>query len=252
MKSLLLLFCFTSVSLCYAQNEDVVFAVETLNEIAKPEQLDLTIAEQYYKAQDYKSALKVIKEYKKKYPNNEQILLLESQVFMDNKKYKKALSNLDQVLLINPQSHEAYYYRGLVEDLKGDHVDAIVQFTQSITLNPDYALPYEGRATSKSIVGDNFGAIDDYSKAIELSPESIFAYQGRGIAYHKTGQHKKAIEDFNKVIKKDIRSSSNSVIIFYRGLSKVKTNDSSGCRDLSKAYGMGMQGAAVEIQNYCQ
>ncbi len=246
--ALLLALCAT---LSHAQNEDVVASIVLLKEVSKPVDLDLSIAQQYLDAEDYKAAQKVINEYKKKYPNSEQLILFDGKILLNREKYNKAIDEFDRVLMINPSNSEAYYLRGLTRDLDGDHVNAIVDFTQAITINPKYSVAFEARGTSRSVAGDNFGAIEDYTQALELNPNLKFAFKGRGIAYHKTGQHQKAIEDFNEVLRDS--SGKEGLVVYYRGMSKIKSGDKrGGCRDLSRAYTNGMGGAAKDLSNYCQ
>ncbi len=227
--------------------ESVALAMDWVSESSNVA-LDLTPAIRAYQSNDIKLTEKILDQYKKNYPNHPDVLLFEGKILMDKKKHDKASEKLQKVLLLDPNNAQAFYYQGLNKDLQGDHINAIVDFTQAVTIDPTYALPYEARATSKSTAGDQYSAIEDFTKAIELNPNLKFAYEGRGLAYYKTEQYEQAVRDFKHVIKNNRNRQS---AVYYMGMSKVKMGDQSGCRDLRRAYTMGMQGAAADIKRFC-
>jgi len=229
--------------------EEVIAALEIINSGDDNLKLDLSGIDQLYRAEQYKEALTALQSWKKQYPDNADVLLMEGQILMDQKKYKPAMKNFDKVLILDGTNAKAFYFRGLIKDLTGKPLEAVVEFSQSIRNNPDYSLPYEARGTTKSKLGDNFSAIEDFDKAIELNEKLTLAYMGRGLALHNTGQYDKAVSDFERVIQKESR---NGLAFYYRGLSKVKKGDSAGCNDLAKSMQMGIAGAGVDLQKYCQ
>ncbi|MBX2844723.1 MAG: tetratricopeptide repeat protein [Saprospiraceae bacterium] len=249
MKQILFAIILCSIGGSVAAQEEVIAALEIINAGEENVSLDLSGINQLYRAGQNKEALSALKNWKAQYPNNVDVLLLEGQILMDQKKYKPAMKNFDQVLLIDGNNARAYYLRGLVKDLNKKPLEAIVEFSQAILLKPDYSLPYEARGTTKSKLGDHFSAIEDFDKAIELNEDLTLAYMGRGLALHETGQFDKAANDFHVVVK---RESKNALAVYYRGLSKVKKGDNAGCKDLGRAYAMGITNASIELQKYCQ
>lgn len=248
MKLLLICLSWAVIQLASAQSA-AQSAMQLTQKHAKLDQQMLTRAEQYYKAEDYKAAQNELNRLKDIFPNDEHILLLEAQILMDNKKYKKSLQMLEDVILINPKNEVAYYYRGLVKDLDGKTVESIVEFTQAIQINPSYSLPYEARGTVKSKLGNHSSAIDDFSKAIELNPSLFLAYEGRGLAYYHASNYVLAVQDFDVVLK---NNKKRSLSIYYRGLSRIKSGDRKGCKDLQQAMGLGISQAAVDMRQLCQ
>jgi tetratricopeptide (TPR) repeat protein len=63
---------------------------------------------------------------------------------------------------------------------------------------------YFNRGYAHTKKGEHNEAIEDYTKSIELNPRPA-AYNNRGLAYKGLGQYEEAIQDFNQAI--DLYSS---------------------------------------------
>lgn len=247
MKQIFIIFLLAYAVVGFSQSE-IKTTMQILEEHSKPPKLDLTYLKQLYKKNELKKAEKEISKLKALYPNHEDLLLFEGKVLMDRDKFDKAMEAFDRVILTNPKNPVAFYYRGLVKDIQKDHLGAVVEFTQSIALKNDFALPYEARATTKSRVGEYFQAIEDYNKALEYNPNLSLAIEGRGLAYYETAQYQKAIKDFKAVLRKNSKSIYS---VYHLGMSKLKSGDKSGCKDVRRALILGMNNASVDLDKYC-
>lgn len=248
MKRLFIIFLLSFSVSAFSQDE-IKTTMQILEEHSKPPKLDLTHLQQLYKNNELKKAEKEIAKLKAMYPNHEDLLLFEGKVLMDRDKFDRAMASFDRVILTNPKNPVAFYYRGLVKDIQKDHLGAIVEFTQSIALKEDFALPYEARGTTKSRVGEYFQAIEDYNKAIEYNPNLSLAIEGRGLAYYETAQYEKAIKDFKTVLRKNSKSIYS---VYHLGMSKIKSGNKSGCKDLRRALILGMNNATMDLDKYCK
>lgn len=76
--------------------------------------------------------------------------------------------------------------------------EAISEFSKAIELNPHYADAYDWRGICHERKGETKEALDDYTKAIEADPNLSSAYANRGSLYEKMGQHSKAKADLAK------------------------------------------------------
>jgi protein O-mannosyl-transferase len=94
----------------------------------------------------------------------------------------------------------AYYERGIVNNVHGNHDHAIEDFNQAIRLNPHYFEAYDNRGFAYSCKGDHDRAIEDHTAAIKLNPRDALAYNNRGLAYKARKDYGRAVEDFTDAI----------------------------------------------------
>lgn len=115
-----------------------------------------------------------------------------------NKNYQAALENYDLAIQHCPSVPEAYYRRGLVKRILGNHHEAIQDFSIATILNPKMVLVYYYRGVSYYEVGDYPYAIANYNHAILLDSKLANAYYHRAIIYGELGRISQAVKDFKQ------------------------------------------------------
>lgn len=115
-----------------------------------------------------------------------------------NKNYQAALENYDLAIQHCPSVPEAYYRRGLVKRILGNHHEAIQDFSIATILNPKMVLAYYYRGISYYEMGDFPYAIANYNHAIFLDAKLANAYYHRAIIYGELGRIAQAIKDFKQ------------------------------------------------------
>jgi tetratricopeptide (TPR) repeat protein len=115
---------------------------------------------------------------------------------------KKAIEYLNNTIKLQPDYAEAYLFRGIAYDRRGDYQHSIEDYNEAIRLKPDYANAYLLRGTifSNDRLGQYKRSIEDYNEAIRLKPDYAEAYLFRGIAYDKLSDYQRAIEDYSEAI----------------------------------------------------
>lgn len=173
------------------------------------------------------------------------------------KDYKQALSDFSNCIdLYNKQIDktylpDAYYNRGTLKILLGDHNGAVLDLNEAIVLDPKYSRYFYQRALSKQILNDYSGAFEDYTKSIELISNSkleeteamigasisvndnpkkmnldnltlvkilVAAYSNRGTVKQKFNDFSGAVSDFNNAI--DLEPN-DAELYYNRGYSKT-------------------------------
>ncbi|MBN2562282.1 MAG: tetratricopeptide repeat protein [Phycisphaerae bacterium] len=94
-------------------------------------------------------------------------------------------------------------YRGVVHFTRGEHAEAIADYTKSIGLSPDYAEAYGNRATVYNELGQYDKAMQDAEQMLALDPNRAAAYTTRGNIYEHQGAYQRAIEDHRTAISLD-------------------------------------------------
>ena len=106
----------------------------------------------------------------------------------------------DQHIEGNPDDPEGWYLRGVHFLLDvGDNERAFTDFSkQAIDLKSDFAEAYYNRAWVWRRRGDHGNAIIDFSQAIAHKPNYAAAYHHRGQSYFFIGERDSALADFEK------------------------------------------------------
>ncbi len=136
-----------------------------------------------------------------------QVDLKDSQFFynrgiehMGKGEHDQAISDFSKALEINPRYALAYGNRGIAYRNKGQLDDAISDYNKVLGIDPRDAKAYNNRGFAYSRKGQYDQAISDFTKALEINPRHALAYGNRGNAYRNKGQLDDAISDYNKVL----------------------------------------------------
>ncbi len=161
-----------------------------------------------------------------------------------------AITDYTMALKIKPDFTDAFVNRGLAYLQTQEHTKAFQDFNKTLLLMPKHSKAYYYRATCYMNQQNWTAAIDDFSKAIRLNPNNPDAYFNRGNAKLNKGDFPEAIKDYDKVVK---MLPKHALPYYWRGIAKVKAGlTKEACTDFSQSYRLGNQGAAAELQKYCQ
>jgi tetratricopeptide (TPR) repeat protein len=124
----------------------------------------------------------------------------------------------------------SYFNRALTYGKKGQHDQAIADYTKAIEINPGHAMAYYNRGRAYAIgKGQYDQAIADYTKAIEINPGHAMAYCNRALTYGKKGQYGQAIADYNKAIEINPRFilayNNRGIVMMKLGNTKMACSD---------------------------
>jgi tetratricopeptide (TPR) repeat protein len=103
----------------------------------------------------------------------------------------------------NPNSWNAYLYRGFVWDVKHEYDNAIADYTRAIQIYPLWANTFNNRGWTWHRMKQYDKAIADYNDAIRLDPKCVLAIVNRGFAWQDKKEYYKALIDFERAIKVD-------------------------------------------------
>ncbi len=114
--------------------------------------------------------------------------------------HDQAISDFSKALEMNPIYVEVYNNRGRAYDKKDQYDQAISDFNKALEISPGYVQVYINRGIAYGKKSQYDQAISDFNKALEINPRNAFVYTGRGFAYSRKGQYDQAISDFNKAL----------------------------------------------------
>jgi tetratricopeptide (TPR) repeat protein len=96
------------------------------------------LADVYKTAGNEAEALKVLKEGRTKYPNEQELITSEINLYLKNENYQEALGNLDLAIKNDPSNPTFYFARGSIYDQQKDLVNAEADYKKAIELKPEF------------------------------------------------------------------------------------------------------------------
>ena len=126
----------------------------------------------------------------------EHYFLRSSRQCLDRKRYREAIKLFTTAIEANPQSEDAYYFRGLAFAELSRNQAAIADFAEVIRLDPADTHAYSQRGNLLERLGRYTEALSDFTKAIELNkPDKAILLQERANLYEKMGEKERAASD---------------------------------------------------------
>ncbi len=138
-------------------------------------------------------------------------LVLGAQTYRQSRVWENDTTLWQAVIQKGATDQFAYFARGKMYDEKGDHVNAVADYTMAIALAPQFPRAYNNRGIIYGKHGDYLRAIADFNRALALYPEFAQAYNNRGLIYFYLFEDRLALEDFNKAIELRPRVASSYV-----------------------------------------
>jgi tetratricopeptide (TPR) repeat protein len=129
-------------------------------------------------------------------PNDAKDYYNRGNAYAKKGQHDQAITDYTMALEIDSKFIDAYIGRGLAYYRKGQHDQAITDYTMALEINPRFAEVYNIRGSAYFLKGQYDQAITDYARALEINPRDATAYLGRGLAYYRKGQHDQAITDY--------------------------------------------------------
>ena len=115
--------------------------------------------------------------------------------FYRKKMYRKALQEFDKAIELDPNSHQAYFWRGRVY-IKVDRLkEAKVDFEMVIKLHPNHSEAYDNLGWLHMQLEEYDESIRYLSKSLELKPNDGWTYYTRGRCFYQKGDLQKALKD---------------------------------------------------------
>lgn len=87
---------------------------------------------------DTVAAVAILLEGRKKYPDNFNLLIAETNIYLSSKQNDKAMANLVEAIKTDPENPTIHYAVGVNYALMGDVAEAEKAYLKAVELNPDY------------------------------------------------------------------------------------------------------------------
>ncbi|HEY1760258.1 MAG TPA: tetratricopeptide repeat protein [Bryobacteraceae bacterium] len=105
-----------------------------------------------------------------------------------------AMADFEQALSLDSSLGAAHTALGTIYSERGDRVRAMNEFTQAINLEPNAHAFYE-RGELHELMGEHPQAIEDYNAAIHEEPDAPYVYRARALTRDEIGDHDGALAD---------------------------------------------------------
>jgi tetratricopeptide (TPR) repeat protein len=146
---------------------------------------------------DYREAVAAFTESLRWSPENAEARIRRGIAWYYLDEYDLALNDFRTVGL-TPGDPRPTFWAGIIHAQRGDHLEAIREYSEAIDQNPQYRLAYANRALSLMQLGQYGRAIDDLNELIQLDPGDAQAYFRRGLAQQHLGRRDEAQRSFHQ------------------------------------------------------
>lgn len=133
--------------------------------------------------------------------------------------HDQALKEYTKALQLDPDCLAAYLERGRIYRTHGRFKRAIADFTAALAIDDGNAEAYLRRGNAYAGKGEYESAIADYNAALEFAPDLGLAYVNRGLAFAKLGAFDRVIADADRALQLDPRLTG---ALFIRGAAYFK------------------------------
>lgn len=152
---------------------------------------------------------------------------------LSDSKYEDAIETLNVLLRVDPDAHEAYFFRGIAKYNLDDLFGAEMDFSMAIEKNPVFTEAFQNRAITRMRLGNYQDALDDFQEAIDLRPDKAGPYYSRGVTFFLSQQYELALSDFNEFVRQESRVVDGYI---NRGLTHLELKDTlSAMEDFNNA-----------------
>ncbi|MGD0682592.1 MAG: tetratricopeptide repeat protein [Terracidiphilus sp.] len=146
---------------------------------------------------------------------------------------KLAIQSCSKAIELDPNSPEAWTYRGDIYLRQKNYDLAIIDYGYAIKLEPDWMWPLDNRGEAYLRKNQFDRAIEDFNAVIRVSPDYAMGFLDRGIAEMRKNDLDAALADFQMGIKVDPKCGA---CLLGQGLVKrAKGDNAGGDADIAKA-----------------
>ena len=148
-------------------------------------------------------ALRLFAEVTKTSPNSHEAWFGVGRIENEKENVASARAALDSAIRLGPQAPGYYGERATLEAFAGDLPAAQIAFDQALERQPDDYLAWTGLGLLQLKTGNNQQALDSFLKAGVLEPRFARAQLYVGVAYYQLGNGKRALESVRKAAELD-------------------------------------------------
>ena len=169
-----------------------------------------------------KEALKcyddIIKSKEKNIDNKikEDCLILKSKILIDDEKYDDALQGLNEALRLNPDNSYIYFYKGFINNKKGEHQEALNNYLKSIEINNKDKIIYYNLGLAYLEISDFEKSLNYLNKSFELDNTFYQALIKSGEVLLKSKEYDKSIEIIDKILNNE-KEKNNELALLRKG-----------------------------------
>lgn len=116
-----------------------------------------------------------------------------------------AVKDLDRAVVLAPKEVAGYFARGDALHAQGEYEKAFLDFDEAVRLDPQSAAAWTHRGLARKAMGDLDAALKDLQQAVRLAPSSAAARTNLGAALAAKGDYAAAIQDYDAALQLDPR-----------------------------------------------
>jgi tetratricopeptide (TPR) repeat protein len=176
-----------------------------------------------------------------------QIKKADALLYME--KYSKSAEIYQNVYSETPWKIDYFVNKAKAEFYSGDYQKSKLTASEFVLYYPKDAQANYILAKSYEKENDLINALLCYNSCIESGEENRAYFVSRGDIYYQTKMYENAVKDYTMALDLNPRSGE---IYYKRGISKLKTDPDSACKDFQKALDLSYYKAGDMLLKHCR
>lgn len=131
-------------------------------------------------------------------PSFAEVYAQRAYLHFEKGKLPKALADCETALSYNPNTYQAHYMIGMIQNDLGEYQKALASLNQAAQLQPTDTATLCERAESRAALNDVEGALRDFEPALKIDPDNSNTLLLRGQLYLSRQQMNKAYDDLKR------------------------------------------------------
>ncbi|BAY75021.1 TPR repeat-containing protein [Nostoc linckia NIES-25] len=174
---------------------------ETYQKIIRRSNLLFKMGNLLIAANEYEGSITYYNEALKMQPNFHQAWYYRGNVLSHLGRNQEAIASYNEALKIQRNFHQAWYYRGNLLSHLERNQEAIASYNEALKIEPNFHQAWYYRGNLLSHLGRNQEAIASYDQALKLKPDDHQAWYYRGNLLSHLGRNQEAIASYNEALK---------------------------------------------------
>lgn len=168
---------------------------------------------------DYNTAIAVLQQITKQYPNQIEAYSQLSRVLRGQERLAEASALLSDAIQQNPEGKDLYNNYGLILFAMGRSMEALNAYKRYVDLDPQNPNAHDSLGMAYQQTGLYSLALSEFNEALKLDPEFEPSIVHLGDAYYQLGQNQDAVREYVRYI--HITGNSRAKAIGYGDLAIV-------------------------------
>jgi tetratricopeptide (TPR) repeat protein len=128
------------------------------------------------------------------------LYVISGEILLIARRYDEALAELNEAIRLSPENAKAFFYKGMVQEERGDTAKAIEDYQRAVSIDPEFADGHNKLAILYMRKGNYVFARQHLESGLRFAPNDAFVNFNLGIYYQRQNKPDSARAYFAKAV----------------------------------------------------